>query len=162
MHCEWKIFYEKNLKRGNERRLESSATNYSFPVFGHPGADPTISGYNATNSTARFWTDCFFFPHVRSSLPQRWSQSYDRVLQRHWQSRKCVIKNSFFTSKYRFSLQQRWRCFCKFKSRSIGYWSQSYDLELQHQHCKNLQRNYLHNSMARFFTKLFFTDLKTL
>jgi hypothetical protein len=50
-------------------------------------------------------------------------------------------KTKLFSStlKNRCSLPQRRRCTCKFRGRSIGSWSQSYDRELQRQRCKIAQ-----------------------
>jgi hypothetical protein len=50
-------------------------------------------------------------------------------------------KNILFYFEKRCRLLQRWRCSCKLKNRRIGSRSQSYDLELQRQRCKNFQRS---------------------
>jgi hypothetical protein len=40
----------------------------------------------------------------------------------------------------------------KWELPKLQTWSQSYDFELQFQHCKILQRNYVHNSMDSFYS----------
>jgi hypothetical protein len=75
------------------------------------GANPTIASYNATDSLARFENKIIFFYFEKRS-----------------------------------SLLQRWRCSCKFKSRRFnGYLlhmpgPKSFDIQLQRQRCKNLER----------------------